>query len=485
MRCKTKFRASFILVALLAIANIVSAQEPAKKKFEITVPYDGVELFARLLDDAGLTPIKTLDELAATPAEKSILIVFGDPTPLELLETRRGGVGEFLDRGGAVLIASDRKFSFAKIPSLGLGQTEIGQGDLTNHMRHLTFQGQHQCPIISLPDNSPDPDHLILKGIRDKIATNCPGEINIRRGLEPLLKLPRFTAPEGYLRNMRDDPVGVIRKDPTGVFDELGQDRTYMAVSPDRRLAVVAGHGVFMNCLAVRKDIANGPFADKLIEWLKEKKRSRVCFLHEGEAVTNFKLPLAGPPRPPIPSVEAINKILDVIQNEQLLQKVIDNSEVFGPERIATTALYVATLGLLFYGAKKYFQSRWTLEAAPSPLEGGAKLKPPLIVQRQRELARKNELGEPAQALARDWFGSYASLTLRPGQPLPKMTYQVKAGLLQRFKLARQVDSLWALAGDPHPRGWTSKRLHGLTAILEELSLAVIAGEIEFVSEQG
>lgn len=453
---------------LVAFSSLAVAQEPAperKKKFEITVPYDGVEVFARYLDQAGLAPVKTLDELTAGPVEESILIVFGDPAPLVKLEATPGRVAGFLKQGGAILFASDRDFSFKSVPSLDLGKTFLREEALIN-MMGVTYRGERHCPII-YSTSSPDPNHDILKTLSDKIVTNCPGFIKVDRGLEPLLYLPPFTIP---------DPA-VIRR-----FGQDEEDRgkrfAYLAVDPNRRLAVFAGHGVFMNCLAIREDIDNRRLALNVIDWLKEGKRTRVCLLAEGEPVTNFKLPLAGPPRPPMPSIDAINKILDVIQNEQLVQKLID--ETIGPEPIVRTMLYIATLGLLFYGAKKFFQSRWTLESAPSALEGGAKVKPPLIVQRQRELARKNELGEPAQALARDWFQSYAGLDVRPGQPLPKMTYQIHAGTLQRFKLAKHVDSLWALAGDPHPRGWTSKRLHSLTAILEELSLAVIAGELEF-----
>ena len=462
-------RSPLILALLLLLPGVAFSQEPLEKKFQVTVPYDGPEIFARLLDHAGLKPIPSLAELETEiPADKTILVVFGNPKPLFEMEKQAGGIGGFLRRGGAVLLATEREIRLSDIPSLAWPRVRVEFGDFINNSQN--FQGRPQCPTIE-PLDFVQPAHPVLKDLTKSVATNCPGAIVVNPTvLQTLANLPRGTVPERVGR----------RVDIFAIGEAALLRYPYLAVSkrPEERILLVAGHGVFMNCMTVRDDIDNRRLALNAIQWLKDDSRTHVLLLHESEPVTTFKMPLAGPPRPPIPSIEAVNRIIDAIQNEGILQKLID--QTIGPERIVRGAILLATFGLLLYGMKKFFQSRRTLEAAPAVVGTPASEGRPLVKQQMRELAARGRFGDPAQALARDWFRTYAKLDFTPGQPLPDLSFEIDAPRAQRKKLAKHIESLWQLASDPIARDWDAKRLRGLAVFLEELTMSVVAGEVVF-----
>lgn len=458
-----------MLAFLLLLPGGALAQEPVEKKFQITVPYDGPEIFARLLDHAGLNPITSLDRLEVdAPADKSILVLFGDPKTLFEMEKKAGGIGGFLKRGGAVLLATEREIRLSDIPSLEWPRVRVEFGDFVNNSQN--FQGRKECPTIHPLDVVPPP-HPIFKDVTKAVATNCPGAIVVNPAvLQTLATLPRGTVPD----RVRE------RIDIVAIGEAALLRYPYLAASkrPGERILLVAGHGVFMNCMTVRDDIDNRRLALNAIHWLKDDSRTHVLLLNESEPVTTFKMPLAGPPRPPVPSVEAINRIIDAIQKEGVLQKLID--QTIGPERIVRGAILLATFGLLLYGMKKFFQSRRSMEAVPAVVGMPASESRSLVKQQMRELAARGQFGDPAQALARDWFRTYAKLEFPPGQPLPDLSFEIDAPSAQRKKLAKHIESLWQLASDPIARDWDAKRLRGLAVFLEELTMSVVAGEVVF-----
>ena len=66
--------------------------------------------FRNFLHGFGLQPLGDLDELLSNKEGECVLIVFGDLACLDARKGRGGGFGlkEFVDSGGAVLIASDQ-----------------------------------------------------------------------------------------------------------------------------------------------------------------------------------------------------------------------------------------------------------------------------------------------------------------------------------------------------------------------------------------
>ncbi len=458
-----------LFAALIFFCGIdaIAAQDAApalQKKYQVAVPYDGPELFARLLDHAGLKPLASLDQFeVAAPADKTVLIVFGNPQPLLEFEKKAGGVGGFLKRGGALLLATDRAYSLGQLPSLGWPDVTFEKGGLVNDDQN--FENERSCPIIS-GNEIGLPQHPLFRDVTKPIATNCPGSIEPRsRDLQTLAVLPFGT-------------TMMFRPGDRRAFFKLPRPYLVATKADSPRALLVAGHGVFMNCMTVRDDIDNRRLALNAIHWLKDGKRTHVMFLNETQPVANFKMPLVGPPKMPMPSMQAINRLIDAIQNEQILQKIIDRT--IGPERIVNGAIYLFTFCLIAYGLKKYFQSRWNLEATPAIVGVPPPKASALVKQQVREMVLREQLGEPAQALARDWFRTYAEIDFPAGQPPPELSFEIHAGIMQRRKLAKHVETLWRLASDPVPPDWDAKKLRALAVFLEDLALSVAAGEVVF-----
>src|SRR5581483_8027956 len=86
------------LLVPAALTGPISGQQPSLAFSQ------GTHLFRRILHDLHLTPLQNLDLLTTEPADK-LLIVLGET---ELVETRLR-LREFVSRGGAVLVATDRE----------------------------------------------------------------------------------------------------------------------------------------------------------------------------------------------------------------------------------------------------------------------------------------------------------------------------------------------------------------------------------------
>jgi hypothetical protein len=471
----------FAFIAFSVHAPSLHAQFPEPvKRFQITVDYNGPEIFARFLDSAGLKPIRSLERFGVdAAADKTILIVFGDPQPLVQLEAKKGGLGSFLKNGGALFVATDRAFSSKQLPSLSMttkvkdlttreelrwDEISIRADRLAN--RNQCYENHPECPTIMAKEIFFQ-NHPLFRDVKRPIATNGPGSVkSSNRDWQLLAVLPFGTIAE-------QDSPGPLR------FIEALPRPYIVAAQPDKpRALVIAGHGLFMNCMTVRSDIDNKVLAVNAIDWLKDGKRTHVLFVNEGKVVEAYRLPLIGPPKTPVPSLGALNRILSAIENEAILQKFLETKG--WPDNFARGFIVLATFGTLLYGIKKYFQSRWSLERTPAIVGSPPAKTPPLVKQQVREMVRSQQLGEPAQALARDWFRAYAKIDFPAGRPPPELSFDIHAGLFQRRKLAEHVKTLWTLASEPAPANWNTKKLRALTVVIEEMSLSVLAGEVVF-----
>ena len=460
---------SLLLFAVLTGSTI--AQAP-KKAAQIRIPYDGPEIFARLLDYAGLKPIASFDEFGKiAPLEKTLLVVFGDPKPLLELERRPGGVQRFLEKGGSLLFASDREFSFAALPSLGWIDVAVTDRDLVNY--GMNYRNQIQCPRI-IGDELRKSNHPAFETVKRDVATNRPGWIRDPLGqLRIVANLPAFTMPisihESIIkRDFRDVTMKtfVAGRLPYIVVPKKGDPR---------RVMLFAGHGVFMNCMLVRDDIDNRLVALRTIEWLKEK-RTHVLLLRDGQAHTDFKLPLVGPGGMPMPTVELMNKLIDEVQNTQVVQQAINR--FVDPSRILQAILFLTTAGAFLFGLRRFFQGRYAVEKSPQLMGIPEEKSTPLVNQRMAELAGRRQMGEPAQALARSWFRDVAKIEVAPGKALDPC--EIRAGFLQRRKVAAKLDAVWKLAIGPPPANWDGVKIRGLAQCLEDLTIAVLNRDIVF-----
>src|ERR1700677_2989522 len=86
----------------LGLIALLPAGAGGQQRF-LDPPPLGSHLFQNFLNGFGLQPLASMDELAAKDPSETVLVVFHDLTCLD-----GNQLAKFVDRGGAVLIASDQ-----------------------------------------------------------------------------------------------------------------------------------------------------------------------------------------------------------------------------------------------------------------------------------------------------------------------------------------------------------------------------------------
>jgi hypothetical protein len=457
-------RALGVLAIILLCATTASAQVPV-------VAYDGVEIFCHVLKHFQLEPIPNIDDLRRYPAEETLIVVFGDLTPLDAIRQQ-------VDLNNvAVLIASDR--ATGRIERIGNNPENIRIVDSQLAPWNLiiggaqvrqpeadAYQGKPRCPMLK-----PDPGHPVFRNLRQGLATNGPSYLNSwQSDLHLLAEFPGNCTTNPKQADWK-------RHDPGYIYGTRGDDQ--------QRTLILAGHGVFMNGMLVQADNDNFRFAVNAVRWLREgpagAKRKYALMIHEGKALASFDLPLTGMPDIPI------NKVLHEIEAQGLLNKFLE--EQVGWHNVLRFLILAATTCLLVYGMYRLFLTRHTQENVPlivgilpPPAPGR-----PLLQQRQLELLSQDNLWEPAQTLARQWFLDHADVEAplwdEADQAPPDC--QFRGGWLARMSLARQVRRLWDFAVRDPARRVTLREFRRLTDLLQTLTAAVQDGRLTFAAQNG
>jgi len=450
------------LLILCCLARPADAQEqPARATFDSRGP----EVFGLILKVAGLKPISTLDHLTKAPGA-TLFVVLGDLGCLAQVEW-----GDFLNRGGAMLLAQDGPDESRLKDSL---RVHISAIDILQAKPHA-YRGEEKCPLIYL-ESTLGPEHPLMRRITlgKGLATNGPSDIG-REERSPLVALASF--PKDC---WRDQPAS---KSEPGYF-MVGSP---VKAAPSGRMLVLAGQGVFFNSMLLpdRNDNVNFQFATNCVNWLKEGPngpRSRVLFVNNGVVVSSMGLPTsikAKTPRlpglPPIPAAILANRLLRHIEEEKLLQEILQ--ENFGLNNILRALLLTASAGLLFYGswrlARGMLRVDTTVPLLIEPIPPAELAATPLQL-RQQALAQLDNYGEPAQALARQWFYQHARVSPiawdEPGFRLPARN--VKGSLWQRWRRNRQIGWLREVAQNgPSMNGRRFRKLNELIRQLDGAEL--------------
>jgi hypothetical protein len=148
------------------------------------------------------------------------------------------------------------------------------------------------------------------------------------------------------------------------------------------------------------------------------------------------------------------------------------------PGRLAYWAAGVATaalaLLLLFRLALRYrFSHDQTAPSLVSAVSGNFPSRS-LVEQRNQALLRRNNLNEPAAALARHWFAGQG-IEVPPGGAAP--AFRVKGGWGERRRRARRLRALWELASGKSAAPVGAPQLWRLQREMEELGAARGRGE--------
>jgi hypothetical protein len=453
------------LVSALAWCGLTP---PASAQTSLVPFGQGTHAFRRILFDLKLEPLESVTELDDAP--HTLLIVLGDTTVLDQVP---GGLKDFLERGGAVLLATDRMTPNKRLQR-DFGFRVTGASFRADPRWAEVYKNIPECPLLAGVRGA-DPDLLgelpAGQGVRlSRVATNRPscldGPLTVP-GLSVVAALPPGCAPQ--VREAVFDP-GFRAGRIFAVGGEVGEGR----------LLVLADHSLFINDMMLQPDTDNIDFAYNCVEWLTQGKeaRTRVLFVEEGKVNSAFDIPLkqVDVPLPPEEVlVPLVDQALSQVEQEDVFNKLLLDTV---PYRTVVGALVLGLTALLaFYGLYRLSRSRHRVDLwAPLLEKALAKQQPArsLLEQRHRAMLGQGNLWEPARALAREALARAGI----PGDMAGTPTVSVRGGWWRRWVVGRHVLGLWRIAHGSRPVRVTPARFARLVRDLEELEAALAAGTV-------
>jgi hypothetical protein len=446
------------------------------------VPFEnGTHAFRYVLHSFELEARNNLKELDENTIPNTILIIFGETQILDDDEIP-GGLRNFLDNGGAVLIATDR-------PNQGKWQD--------------IFHVQFDDKFIYTPPERPD---LAFKDKEGKVYEACPfvnplpvDDIPIFRGLKEVAtnKPVYFVNGSKELKTLAVfPPECLVDKDgaPTRLSKIGRQPAAFAAAGAigKGRALVLSDHSVFINEMMIQLDNNNFDFGVECVRWLMKRgeglePRTHVLFLDEGEVVTNFNIPIdmTDVPTPPI---EVMNRFLAKLEQENFFNRLIlgnDPGRVMGNIlRVLTIVITTIVAGL---GCYRFLHARHRIETS-EPLFATkiAQQSPEVDVMTQRHLTmiKADNFWEAAHHLSRDWFetvtpGLLAQVAESDGPRSGLISFTVDAGWWRRWSWQRKLKDLWRLAVGS-PRKLTAAEFARFVTQLDEVKAAQLRGILQF-----
>jgi hypothetical protein len=459
---------------LLAVAALLAPAAPAPAQPARPPFGEGTHAFRRILHDLELEPLAGVPQLD-DPAH-TLLIVLGET---DVLDRVPGGLTQFLDAGGAALIATDRHVPHERLMD-GFGLTVSGipvRLLRDNPEDSRCYRGLNECPLL-LPGRNQSPalfGDARLPGAADlslhRVATNRPSYLKmegaLHAGLAVLATLPAGCAPVAEGRFIwRTPPL------PFAVGGEVGKGR----------LLVLADHSLFINDMMLQPDTDNIDFTYNCLDWLRDgPKRNRVLFVEEGDIQTAFDIPLKDVPVP-LPPLDALVPVADdALQNmerDNLFNKVVLDFMPF--DRFVAALVVLLSVALAVYGLYRLVRSRHRVEVAAPLLDALLAKQPPaqsLMAERHRALLGHGNLWEPARALARQCFE--AAGVAPPGGRPAHPTVRAAGGWWRRRALGRAVRRLWHLAYGTRPVPVSPQEFARLPDEVEMVKAALASGALQ------
>ncbi|MCI0460523.1 MAG: hypothetical protein L0Z62_26515 [Gemmataceae bacterium] len=452
-----------ILSACLLAGMSATAQQP-----RTTVPFEGSHAFRHILKVNNLTSVRQIADLAQLDPRETLVVVFGDLAPITEVARHTGGLDNFRARGGALLIATDRRDGFplgarewgaSRLGVLGL----VVRGRGVRAVAARAYQNDERCPIVT---DWAEPGHPIFRGLTTGIATNNPSSLRLLGQEPPLTALARFSpgCQEGRF-DVSGEPF--IAGTPHPPRPPVGGGQ---GGGGPGRVLVIAGHGTFMNGMMLRLDTDNIDFTCNCIRWLTEDgRRKHVLFIEEGLVMTNLDISWD---RFPGLSPRVISLILRAAEKANIPNQLV--LENVGRERILRWLLVGLTVLLAVYGLYRLVRAHHRGEPAPPAVaarvaQGEADV--PVLFRRRVAVLAEGNYWEAARDLARQCFEGEGP---RPEAP-PKV---LRGGR----RLRRGIEWLWRLAyGKAEPV--SARRLEALAALAIEVRAALADGSLSSASE--
>jgi len=448
--------AGWALVALLHLAPVAAGQG-------LSTADRGTQVFRALLHGMGLKPLATADEALDLP-HQTLIIVLGDPRPLDHFFPI-GGLRQYIRvMGGALLVATDRPtFGFSPRGDDGVLLNDLECGvhgyptyDVQTEPAELYRGHLTDCPLLQPPRRPAYRSELnLLRGL-PRVAANRPSFLRPLRANDDVLNHNRIFAelPEGYWPPRRSSEP---RTYLLGLADTLGEGR-YM---------VLADHSIFINEMLLQLDNDNVAFTVRAINWLTDNgRRDRVLLFDDGVIRGEFDVNLdyIDPPLPhPDVLGPAVDRLWEGLEAERFFDRAIDN--LIPRNRLVRYLLLGATVAALAFALYRVTAGRYR----PDPT--AARL-PDEVAGLLGRAAPPTDLADTARDLARgameQMFGPDVDLTRPPPAAWP-----------------RAARGHWELAAGRSAVRMTPARLERLAGDLDALQAAVSRGELRLGRDEG
>jgi hypothetical protein len=322
-------------------------------------------------------------------------------------------LGEFVEKGGAVLVATDRRTGSL----LSDFEVEVAGDVVTQERAPDAYKMLTACPLI-FPQ---EPAHPLFEGV-ESLATINPSQIVPKNRILFLAKLALF--PNGCVSTL-----GAT----AGAPFIMGSDAT-----SKHRVVVVGGHSVFMNVLLAQNDNDNFKFAVNTVRWLTDQGRRKHClFVNDGMVAANYNIPLGGIP---VPTAKLINQLLHRLEQEGIFDRI---ARALIPRNLVLQGLLVGTtLFLAIYLFWRVWAKRHELPREVPLLSAKVAQSVPdktVMALRQQALLNEDNLWEVAQSLARQCFERHGLGGTSPPEVI------ARGGFAQK-RARRRVLTLWNLA---------------------------------------
>jgi hypothetical protein len=436
---------------------------------------EDTHLFRRILQANGFQPLHHGGELLDAP-ERTLFVVLGDTACLGI--NGEGWLREFLNEGGAVLIASDRVAPtgqvFAAIRSAS-GVALTSDVFLPPPHPGMLYRGRPDCPFLQPVGGR----RLALLG--DPTRNNDPPlqvVVSAPARLEPLKGGPASVVPVAILPRLLRGPEWLF-----AVGGDVGKGRILVLASPS----------VFSNeMIHSRADDPqprqNAEFAARCVRWLAGGRRDRVLLFNEGVVQDDFTIPitLKNVPAPPLTEQQLValaDAGLHELEeqnafNHGILQWLAEHNTP--PQRLARWAVIALAVLALGYGVYRVgVKGRHKLDTNLPLLGaavGGHIPQAVLLEQRAHTLHKTGNLWEVARELARQWFAAAGAEPAVAGAPGPRV--KVRGAWWHRWGVGRRVRRLWRLAYAAAAVRVSAAGLERLRAELAELEEARAQGDL-------
>lgn len=471
-----------LLAGLLALAPAAlrgQEEEAAVKPSQGT----GTHVFRRVLHEMGFTPLHSFQPLSQSP-EESILVVLGDLDWLRGMPT--GWLTAFVQRGGAVLLATDRGLTGQELLeeiALLSGVAVVGDTVLSPGA-DFRYHGHDFCPLLR-PERGRSRAPVFRNPRGDEqgpleVASNLPSRLRLvtRRlpvGVSPVAWLPPGS--EAYWAADEAMWSAPLREQDRlfGVAGERGKGR----------FLLLADHSLFINTMMLPGDNGNVEFASNCMEWLRDGPsgpRRQVLFLEEGQINPTFEVPLVDRPLPELSDEELralatrINPALAHLEDRDLFNSLtwsVLERKRLTPQRVGRIGLMALTIALAVYLIYRVTsRGRQRPEQAPALRRALRRHEPaaPLAQMRLGSQLQQGSLWESGRQLAQAVFARAGLVSAAEGPP----RVRAGGGLLWRWRVRRRVRRLWRLAHGTRPRpisprAWP-RLLEGLREVEQELA---------------